>query len=367
MPVELINKRNAITGLMLFIAGSAGLGADKLRLNQVQVIGTHNSYHVAPHADLLKLITATSKRLGESIDYTHRPLAEQFGELGIRQIELDVFHDPEGGLFAEPSFRKTLKTLGRDSGPDPNEGGRLNKPGLKVLHVQDIDYASTAPTLQDALNQVRRWSLANPDHVPIFILLELKDGQQVGLPTKPAKFDKAALELVEAEIDRVFPPEAVFTPDDLRGDFNTLPEAIAKKGWPELKSVRGQVLFLMDNEGALRDLYIKDSPNLQGRRLFVTPPREDNPSAAFFKINDPMKDFDRIGRLVKAGYLVRTRADADTRQARANDPAQRDRALASGAQMVSTDYPEPRPAFSGYCVRLPGHSVYRPNPLNGVR
>lgn len=341
--------------------------AEELRLNQVQVIGTHNSYHIAPHAELLKLLSATSKRLGESIDYTHRPLAEQFGELGIRQIELDLFHDPEGGLFAEPSFRKTLKTLGRDTGPDPNADGRLKKPGLKVLHVQDIDYATTVPTFQEALAQVRRWSQANPAHEPIFILLELKDGQQVGLPTKPAKFDKAALDVVEAEIDRVFPPEAVFTPDELRGNCNTLPEAIKKTGWPELKSVRGQVLFLLDNEGALRDLYIKDTPNLKGRRLFATPPAEDHPSAAFFKINDPVKDFERIVRLVKAGYLVRTRADADTRQARTNNAAQRDRALASGAQMVSTDYPEPRLAFSPYCVQLPEKAVLRANPVNGGR
>lgn len=349
------------------LPGLCAAWAGEPRLNQIQVIGSHNSYHIAPHADLLKLISATSKRLGESIDYTHRPLAEQFSQLGIRQIELDLFHDPKGGLFAEPSFRKTLKTLGRDAGPDPNTNGRLAKPGLKVLHVQDIDYQTTTPTFQDALQQVRRWSLAHAGHVPIFILLELKDGQQAGLPTKPAKFDKAALDQVEAEIDRVFPAEAVFTPDDLRGTFQTLPEAIAGSGWPELKAVGGQVLFLLDNEGALRDLYINGAPNLAGRRLFVTPPLEDHPSAAFFKINDPVKDFDRIQRLVKAGYLVRTRADADTRQARANDTTQRDRALASGAQLVSTDFAEPRPAFSPYVVRLPEGAISRPNPVNGGR
>src|SRR5262249_51205778 len=83
------------------------------------------------------------------------------------------------------------------------------------------------------------------------------------------------------------------------------------------------------------------------------------------KINDPIKDFDRIQRLVRDGFLVRTRSDADTRQARANEVTQRDKALASGAQFVSTDYPEPDRRFSGYCVRLPGGVVARSNPVSG--
>ena len=73
------------------------------RLNQIQVIGTHNSYHIAPAPTVLGLIAAGGRRNAEALDYTHRPLAEQFSQLGIRQIELDVFADPKGGLFASPS------------------------------------------------------------------------------------------------------------------------------------------------------------------------------------------------------------------------------------------------------------------------
>ena len=80
----------------------------------------------------------------------------------------------------------------------------------------------------------------------------------------------------------------------------------------------------------------------------------DHPAAAWMKVNDPIADFERIQALVRAGFLVRTRADADTAQARQNDPTRRDRALASGAQFVSTDYPEARADLSGYRVRLAG-------------
>lgn len=45
-------------------------------------------------------------------------------------------------------------------------------------------------------------------------------------------------------------------------------------------------------------------------------------------------------------FMVRTRADYDTVQSRQNDTTQRDAAFASGAQFISTDYPEPNPEFS---------------------
>jgi hypothetical protein len=83
------------------------------------------------------------------------------------------------------------------------------------------------------------------------------------------------------------------------------------------------------------------------------------------KVNDPMRGFDRIQDLVKGGFLVRTRADSDTQEARTNDTRPRDRALASGAQFVSTDYPEPNTAFSAYAVRFEKGIVVRANPVNG--
>ena len=104
-------------------------------------------------------------------------------------------------------------------------------------------------------------------------------------------------------------------------------------------------------------------PALKGRVMF-TPLEESNPGAAFFKVNDPIGDFDRIQKLVKAGFLVRTRADDGTKNARTNDTTRRDKALASGAQFVSTDYPEPRKQWSGYQVRLPGNAAARPNPVS---
>ncbi|MFM1801276.1 MAG: hypothetical protein RJA81_628, partial [Planctomycetota bacterium] len=203
-------------------------------------------------------------------------------------------------------------------------------------------------------------------HVPIMILIELKDDRIPALPTLPTRFDESNIESVDKEIDSVFPLEEILTPDDVRADDSSLRESILKKGWPKLNEARGKVLFALDNEGRIRDNYLKNHETLQNRRMFVTPPHENHVSAAFFKINDPIRDFEKIQRLVGSGFLVRTRADADTRQSRSGETSQRDRAFASGAQFVSTDYPEPRPEFSDYQVRHPNHAVALPNPVSAA-
>lgn len=345
--------------------GIGGVAAsDEIRLNQIQVIGSHNSYHIAPHPTVLSLIGTPKRSTAEGLDYSHRPFAEQFSDLGIRQIELDVFADPKGGHFADPSARKVLKGLGKDPGPDPDADGRLRRPGLKVLHVQDVDYRTTAPTFVDALTQVRTWSRAHPRHVPILILVELKDEAIAVLPTRPLPIGKAEVDAVDAEILSVFQRSEILTPDDVRGTASTLPEAIHGRGWPTLDSVRGKVMFALDNEGAPRDHYLEGHPALEGRLLFVSV-APNHPAAAWMKMNESIEDFDRIQALVRDGFLVRTRADVNTVEARKNDPTRRDKAFASGAQFVSTDYPEPRLEFSPYQVRFPGGVAARPNPLSG--
>lgn len=346
-------------------SNSRPLGAQDfsdLRLNQIQVIGTHNSYHRAPSPGLQRWLAVAGQANGQAFDYSHVPLAEQFGRLKIRQIELDVFADPRGGHYASPFFYRMMREQNQDAGPDPNAGGQLDQPGLKVLHVQDIDYLSTTPTFKIALRQVRDWSRVNPRHAPILILVELKDEVHALLPTKPIPFTREQIEVVDREILEVFERAHLFVPDDLRREAETLPAAIAKHGWPAVGELRGKVLFALDNEDAIRDRYLEGNPNLRNRVMF-TSVAEGNPAAAWFKVNDAVRDFDRIQRLVRAGFVVRTRADNGKQEARRNDVARRDRAFASGAQWISTDYPEPRREWSDYQVQWEGAAELRVNPV----
>jgi len=90
---------------------------------------------------------------------------------------------------------------------------------------------------------------------------------------------------------------------------------------------------------------------------------EASPAAGYITLNEPIKQQARIQAAVKAGIIVRTRADADTYEARRNDTAPREAAFASGAQYVSTDYMHPDTRFSDYQARLPGGGVARPDPV----
>jgi hypothetical protein len=84
------------------------------------------------------------------------------------------------------------------------------------------------------------------------------------------------------------------------------------------------------------------------------------PDAAFVERNDGPAE--EITQLVKAGYLVRTRTDADLKEARAGDVGRRDAMMESGAQILSTDFPGGEPAGSGYVVGFPCGWVARYDP-----
>jgi hypothetical protein len=333
----------------------------ELRVDQIQVLGSHNSYHVEPEPALFALLTAFSEVLAQSFEYTHLPLEQQFATQGIRQIELDVFTDPEGGRYAERAGQRAATGDGASGVP------ALDEPGLKVFHVQDIDFGTTCFTLVECLTAVRSWSDANPGHVPIFILIEVKDDAipDPGLGfVIPLPFGTADFETLDAEIRSVFSEDRMITPDDVRGEHDTLEQAVVSDGWPTLGEARGQVIFALDNGGDKKATYTAGHPSLRGRVLFTSAePGEDE--AAFVKLNDPIADADKIRDLVSRGFLVRTRADGDTVQARTGDTTQREAALASGAQFVSSDYPVPDPDFgTGYFVEIPGGTPARCNPVS---
>jgi hypothetical protein len=113
------------------------------------------------------------------------------------------------------------------------------------------------------------------------------------------------------------------------------------------------VLFALDNTDHHRTEYLRGNPSLEGRVLFVSSPPGE-PSAAFVKMNEAIGEgARRILETVKGRYLVRTRADVPTEEARSGSTTRREAAFRSGAQYVSTDYPEPSPFGSGYSARLP--------------
>jgi hypothetical protein len=347
---------------LVLTAGDASARA--LRINEIQVVGTHNSYHVEPSPAEKALRSGAGAIDETTLEYSFAPLPWQLDREDVRQVELDLWADPEGGAYAAPRLRAL-------AGGGPYSPAMM-RPGIKVLHIQDYDYRTTCLSFVACLRGIRSWSDAHRSHVPIAILLEFKD---VPLPpafpaTVPLPWTSERMEAVDAEIRSVFPRRRIIAPDDIRGRRATLEAAVLRGGWPALAHSRGKVMFLMDNGEPYRSRYLAGHPSLRGRLVF-TNSTPGQPDAAFIKENDPTgANLARIHDEVRRGYVVRTRADADTRQARTGDTAQRDQALASGAQWVSTDYPAPGIAErfgTEYDVRLPNRRPARCNPVAAPR
>jgi hypothetical protein len=333
-----------------------------LRMNEIQVLGTHDSYHIQPRDSILEALAIfDSQETADSLEYTALPLSDQF-DMGVRQLELDIFADPEGGLYA---IRRGLVVVGED----PVSGlPELDEPGMKVLHVQEIDFETHCLTFEICLNQLKEWSDENSNHIPITVMIEAKeetipDPLNLGF-TIPLEFGPEEVDDIDEEILSVLPRERLITPDDVRGDYETLEAAVLDGNWLTLSEARGRFMFVFLNRSAARDHYIDGHPSLEGRVMF-TNSEEGEPEAAWFNVNNALNDGERIESLVAAGYMVRTRADEETQQARDDDYTLQEAAFASGGQFVSTDYVVPNPDFgTDYQAQVPGGYVARCNPIS---
>ena len=318
-----------------------------LRLDQVQVVGTAESYKQRPDGALMTLIRmGGSKKDAEALDYGLPPIPAQL-DADVRALAFDVAYDPKGGAYKNPAGA----SMAMDLLPDDYIKA-MSKPGFKVIHVLDVDYRSSCLALSDCLSEVSAWSKAHPRHLPIVITLRTNDAK-TPMPgaTKPQLCDEEALNALEAEIKSAFTPDQIYTPGQLQGRYPSLREAAMAHAWPKLGAVRGKIILVLDDNAAKTKAYQGNRPSLQDRLMFVAAD-ESSPVAAFVAISDPVKDGARIRQAVKDGFMVITRADDDTREARLNNPTRRDAAFASGAQIVRTNFVKSDPAIGAYRVNL---------------
>ena len=333
------------------------------RLNQIQVIGTHNSYHIEPDPELLQALVARFGRATE-LRYSHTPLEQQLQLEQVRQLELDVYADPLGGLFRE---RAGLALIHRDiQSSEP----KLDQPGFKVMHIPHIDYRTHCLTLKDGLTTIRDWSQANPGHIPVMVLIEVKGAFPEVMAElnckQPIICGINELDALDQEIRSVFARDHLLLPDDIRRDCKTLKEGVLNLGWPRLSELGGKVFFALDNTDRIRDLYLQSCPSLEGRVMF-TSSLPGTPSAAFIKANNPEGvNMEKIQEWVRQGYLVRTMADPPLNEIAAGNLERARAALESGAHFVSTDFPRPNP--TGYEVRLSAKAKLpaRLNPITSL-
>lgn len=341
---------------------------DSLKLNQIQVIASHNSYHLKTNDSIFNWMTRAND-LGllpsqydpKGIDYTHLPVEQQMSDYQVRGLEIDFYNDPLGGNFY---YRQGMSMVGLDN---DSRVDILKEPGFKVVHIPDFDFNTNYFTFKQALTAVYNWSVSHPNHIPIFINIETKEetvGDAVSLPdlTHAIPFDADACDKIDLEIKSIFGDalNKVITPDKVRGSYSTLEAAALAGNWPTLADSRNKVVFIM--QGPAESLYKAGHPSLQGRAMFVYSD-PGTPEAAFVIMNNSAQ-VTQIQQRVAQGYIVRTRADDGTTQARVGDYTDMNNAFISGAQIISTDYYKAdaragTPGWTDYHVQFPNHELAR--------
>jgi len=330
---------------------------DNTPMNHIQVIGSHNSYKRAIDPALFKVLSARDSVAMSKIDYEHIPLTEQLN-LGLLNLEIDVYADAQGGRYAHPN--------GLNWAPGQaayDQEGVMAKPGFKVFHIPDIDFRSHCLTFQQCLEQLKKWSDEHPTHNPVFITMNAKD-ETISRPgfTQPEKFTSATYDALDKEIADYLGMKYVITPDQIRGKYKTLEAAVLAQHWPTLKEAKGKFIFILDEKGPKIDAYTAGHPSLKGRVLF-TNATPGTPEAAILIMNGAKRDQEAIKTLVKKGYIVRTRADSDTDEARVNDKSSFEAAKQSGAQIITTDYYRKSTHFkSDYVISFDGNTYIRESP-----
>jgi hypothetical protein len=328
-----MNQHKLFASTILVCLSFAALRGQDIKMNQTQVIGSHNSYKIGIEKPLMDFILSErAEAIG--LDYSHIPIIEQL-DLGLRSLEIDVLYDPEGGRFSHPKGLEILSSQGVETKPFKVDA--MNDPGFKVLHIPDIDFRSHCPTFKACLLDVRQWSQSHKDHVPIIITINPKDSglDRPGF-AKVLPFDGKVLDALDKEILEIFVADHLITPRQVKGKYKTLREAIVEKGWPDLVKARGKILFVLDAGKRITDLYITGDEAYERPTFSNT--GADDAHAAFFIMNDPIEQEKDIADRVRRGFMVRTRADADTKEARTGDKRRFEAAIRSGAQVITTDY-----------------------------
>lgn len=292
---------------------------DEIRLNQIQVKGTHNSYKVAT-------------------DYcppewclTMPPIYDQLDLHGARTVELDVHYNADGTL--------------------------------DVYHLALLDPLSTCGKFTECLSQVKAWSDDNPGHLPIMVMVEPKDEYD----DESLKFTNR-LNVIDDEILSVFDRSEIITPDDVRGDHATLREAIETEGWPTLRKCRDKVMFMMLDSDIHRTGYLNLHPNLAGATIFTRNGEGESWSSILemSEATTPEREAALLAA-VQANYLVRTTID-EPRTTVAAFELVAEATLRTGTQIINTDHPTentvPEQEGGAFRFDIPEGNPARCNPIN---
>lgn len=282
--------------------------SDGIRMNEIVVLGTHNSYQfkaTAPKRALMRTLQIISLGAVENKAIFEMDTFTEQLEQGVRNLEIDI------------------ETV--DNKKDIS---------FTVTHDPVLDNVSSAYNLEKALEEVLLWSENNPGHLPVYLLIEPKDN--VPSINNMKNFNvKYALELDNLLYNTL--GDKLFTPEQVMGDFDNFETMRNADSWPTLEKSLEKIIVLLHPCEVTED-YIDVDPTIKTQKMFpmLRFDNIDKPYASFILENDPATATINKEKTVKENNLmVRTRADdypdfSDERYAATKN---------CGSHIITTDYP----------------------------
>ncbi|MPM66338.1 hypothetical protein SDC9_113245 [bioreactor metagenome] len=200
---------------------------------------------------------------------------------------------------------------------------------LRVCHIPIFDMNSSCYDLKTALKEIKMWSDNNPSHLPITILIEPKVAF-LNEGTIFHQFSLADAKLLDTDLAEGL-GDSLYTPQDMMKGYTSFTQLRETIGSVPLEETLGKVLVIFHPSAVTNDYYAADE-SLMTQKMFpsVSPDKEN---ALFVLENDPYSE--NIASLVAQNYIVRTRADSFLFYSN----EKREKAVESGAQIISSDYP----------------------------
>ena len=300
-----------------------------VKINEIAVLGTHNSYQMTetlPNRMLMKMLSIiTFGAVQDKTDFEMDTFTDQL-EHGVRNLELDIETADDNG---EISF--------------------------VVSHIPVLESVSSAYDFEKALEEIALWSDNNPGHLPVYLLVEPKSFVPLVNNLKGFTLEYAL------ELDKTVRQtlgDRLITPKDAMGEYASLKEMRMDDSWPTLEEAAGKIIVLLHKCDVTPE-YIAVDETISTQSMFPMLGFSDDIDmsyASFILANRPQSAARNSGMLIdERNLIVRTRADSyptfsDERYEFAEE---------CGAQIVTTDYPprtvredEHTHTFGEYTIKL---------------
>lgn len=253
-----------------------------VKINEIAVLGTHNSY---------QLLATAQKRALENV----RSFLSSGEKGGKRNFEMDTYTEQlERGVR---NLEIDIETV--------DDGEAVS---FIVTHSPITDNASSAYDFAKGLEEIALWSDNNPGHIPVYLLIEPKGKVPSVNHMKGFSYEYAK------KLDSIITEtlgNRLLTPKQMMGNYASLEEMRMADAWPTLKEAAGKIIVLL-HPCDVTQQYIDADTTLSSHAMFPMLRFEDvdKSYASFILDNEPENATANNSVTVdEKKLMVRSRAD----------------------------------------------------------